>query len=103
MPQTARRILTLLVGCAVGCVACPVRADVKLANLFSAGMVLQQGDAVPVWGTAEAGEQVTVTVAGQTAEATADASGKWVAKVPALTAGGPHTLVAKGKNEVKVA
>jgi sialate O-acetylesterase len=85
------------------CIAPAAHADVKLANLFTTGMVLQQGAPVPVWGTAEAGEQVTVTVAGQTAQATADAAGKWVAKLPALTAGGPHVLVAKGKNEVKVA
>ena len=78
------------------------RADVKLANLFSKSAVLQQGTNVPVWGTAAPGEAVTVTVAGQTAAATADANGKWVAKLPALTAGGPHELVAKGKNEVKV-
>ncbi len=81
----------------------PAPADVKLANLFTAHMVLQQGAPVPVWGTAEANEAVTVTVAGQSAAATADASGKWVAKLPALAAGGPHELVAKGKNEVKVA
>lgn len=82
--------------------AVATQADVKLANLFTAHAVLQQGAPVPVWGTAEAGEQVTVTIAGQTATATADASGKWVAQVPALKAGGPHELVVKGKNEVKV-
>src|SRR5687767_7091962 len=104
MPNLAQRVLsTAAVVCALACVAAPAAADVKLANLFSNSMVLQQGTAVPVWGTAEAGEQVTVSVAGQTAQATADASGKWVAKLPALTAGGPHEMVAKGKNEVKVA
>ena len=81
---------------------CAAQADVKLANLFTANMVLQQGGPAPVWGTAEPGEQVTVTVAGQSATATADASGKWLAKLPALSAGGPHELVAKGKNELKV-
>jgi sialate O-acetylesterase len=101
MPNIAQRIMVAAVVSA--CLALPVAADVKLANLFSNGMVLQQGTAAPVWGTAEAGEAVTVSVAGQTAQATADASGKWVAKLPALTAGGPHELVVKGKNEVKVA
>jgi sialate O-acetylesterase len=83
-------------------VSSSARADVKLASLFAEHVVLQQGVPLPVWGTAGADEQVTVTVAGQSAQATADEKGKWVAKLPALTAGGPHTLVAKGKNEVKV-
>src|SRR5687768_11022529 len=78
-------------------------ADVKLSKLFVDHMVLQQGIPAPVWGTAEPNEPVTVTVAGQTAQATADASGKWLAKLPALGAGGPHELVVKGKNELKVA
>ena len=95
-------------GIACGCVALlacagPVAADVKLANLFVDHAVLQRDTPAPVWGTAEPNEQVTVTVAGQTAQATADASGKWMAKLPALPAGGPHELLAKGKNEVKIA
>jgi sialate O-acetylesterase len=78
------------------------RAEVKLANLFTPHAVLQQGVNVPVWGTAEANEAVTVTIAGQTATATTDANGKWVAQISALKAGGPFELVVKGKNEVKV-
>src|SRR4029079_7177231 len=82
---------------------CRANAEVKLAAIFAAHAVLQQGAPVPVWGTADANEAVTVTIAGQSATATADASGKWKAQLPALQAGGPHELVAKGKNEVKVA
>jgi sialate O-acetylesterase len=40
-------------------------------------MVLQCGMKVPVWGTAESGEVVTVEFAGQKISATADANGKW--------------------------
>ena len=65
---------------AAGCCRLSARADVKLANLFTEHAVLQQGVNVPVWGTAEANEQVTVSVAGQSATATADANGKWVAQ-----------------------
>lgn len=44
-----------------------VCAEAKVATgvLFSDGMVLQRGRAVPVWGTAEPGESVTVSFAGQ--------------------------------------
>ena len=50
---------------------------VKTATPFADNMVLQRGMAVPVWGTAEAGERVTVSFAGQTKSTTADAVGKW--------------------------
>ena len=36
------------------------RAEVKPNQLFSDGAVLQQGMALPVWGTANDGEEVTV-------------------------------------------
>jgi sialate O-acetylesterase len=53
------------------------RAEVKLASPFTSHMVLQRDMKVPVWGTAEAGEDVTVEFAGQKVSATADAEGKW--------------------------
>jgi len=53
------------------------QADLKLGTPFADGMVLQRGMNVPVWGWADAGEEVTVEFAGQTRTATADATGKW--------------------------
>ncbi len=50
---------------------------VTLAGPFSDGAVLQRGMRVPVWGTAEPGERVRVSFAGQTAEAVAEADGRW--------------------------
>ena len=61
-------------------------ADFKLAAVFSDHMVLQRAKPVPVWGWAEAGEKVTVEFAGQKKTATADATGKWMAKLDALQA-----------------
>lgn len=78
------------------------QADVKLPALFSDHMVLQADTTVPVWGWASPSEEVTVSVAGQTATATADANGKWMAKLAKLKAGGPHVLNVKGKNELNV-
>jgi sialate O-acetylesterase len=65
-------------------------AEVRLPRILSDHMVLQAGQDVPVWGTADPGEQVTVTLAGQTRRASADAQGRWrvsldLAKVPAQT------------------
>ena len=55
----------------------PALAEVKLASPFTSHMVLQCDAKVPVWGTAESGELVTVEFAGQKKSVTADASGNW--------------------------
>jgi sialate O-acetylesterase len=52
-------------------------ALVKLASPFTDHMVLQCDMKVPVWGTAEAGEEVTVEFAGQKTSIKAAADGKW--------------------------
>lgn len=73
-------------------------ADVKLPAIFGDHMVLQRETVVPVWGTATPGEEVTVSIAGQTASAKADAAGKWSVKLAKLAAAGPHTLTVKSAN-----
>ena len=55
----------------------PLLAEVKLASPFTSHMVLQREMKVPVWGTAESGEQVTVEFAGQKQSVKAGADGKW--------------------------
>jgi sialate O-acetylesterase len=79
------------------------RADVKPHPLFSDNAVLQAGKEIPVWGAADDGEEVTISVAGKgepvTVKATAK-DGKFMAKLPKLPAGGPVELTFKGKNTV---
>jgi sialate O-acetylesterase len=78
-----------------------LRADVKLPAIFGDHMVLQQEASLPVWGTADAGEKVTVTVGAESASATADANGKWMVKLPPLPNGTPPvTMTAAGKNNL---
>jgi sialate O-acetylesterase len=82
------------------------RADVTLNNMFGDHMVLQQGIRNKVWGRADAGENVTVTLgngsgAGQTHTTTAGPDGSWQVMLDAVQEyGGPHTLTVKGKNTV---
>jgi sialate O-acetylesterase len=52
-------------------------AVVQIASPFTSHMVLQQDATVPVWGTAERGEDVTVEFAGQKKTVRAGADGKW--------------------------
>jgi len=77
-------------------------ADVRLPALFSDHMVLQRDATVPVWGWADPGEAVTVSIAGQRKTATADAKGKWRVKLDKSTATGPATLTVVGKNKLTV-
>lgn len=56
-------------------------------------MVLQREMPVPVWGQADPGEKVTVGFAGQTQTTTADANGKWLVKLAAMSASAePRTM-----------
>src|SRR3712207_5457995 len=79
--------------------ASPASAAVKLAPIFGDHMVLQRDMPVAVWGTADAGEKVTVSAGGQEATATADAQGKWLAKLPPLKTGAPIELAVAGKGD----
>lgn len=74
-------------------------ADVKLAPLFQDGVVLQRGKPVPVWGTAEPNEAVTVKFANQEHRAVADADGYWKISLTELKASfEPAVMVITGKN-----
>ena len=73
-------------------------AAVKLPAVFSDDMVLQRDRAVPVWGWADAGEKVTVTLNGRSESATADARGRWRVHLPAQPAGGPCEMTVAGTN-----
>ena len=80
-----------------------VEANVRVPAIIGTNMVLQQGQELPIWGWADAGEEVSVTFNGQTVQATADAAGKWkVALAKVDQAGGPHEMIIKGKNELKL-
>jgi sialate O-acetylesterase len=70
----------------LGSLVADLHADVKLADVFSDGMVLQQGMKVNVWGDAAPGEAVTVELAGKTVRTVADDRGQWRVKLPALPA-----------------
>src|SRR5258707_4289669 len=76
------------------------RADVKLPNIFGDHMVLQQGQKNKVWGTADAGEAVTVTIDKQRHSATAGGDGKWHVTLDPLAVGGPYAMTVQGKNKV---
>ncbi len=74
-----------------------------VADVFTDHMVLQRDVDLPVWGTGDPGESVTVEVAGATADAEADEDGAWRATLPPLSAEGPHEMVVRGAESVAFA
>lgn len=73
-------------------------AEVRLPNVFGSHMVLQRRKPVPVWGWAESGEKVTVTLNNQTKTTKAGKDGKWRITLDTMEAGGPYQLLVKGKS-----
>jgi hypothetical protein len=96
------RVLLPAAVCAAVLFNCAAHADVRLPALFSDHMVLQRYTRPAVWGWADPGEDVTVTIAGQSKAAKAGGDGRWTLKLDPLPGTGPYTLTVKGKNTVAV-
>ena len=93
--------LAALVGFLVGSCAM-ASASPSLPSLFSDHMVLQRGKPIPVWGSADPGESLRVTLADRSAEVVAGPDGRWRVVLEPLIAGGPFTLVVEGKTRLTV-
>ncbi|HWC61039.1 MAG TPA: sialate O-acetylesterase [Verrucomicrobiae bacterium] len=71
-------------------------APLKLAAIFGDNMVLQQQQAVPVWGWSEPSSKIVVEFAGQTKSTVADKEGRWSVKLSKLRSSfEPQSLVVK--------
>ncbi len=89
-----RRIGLLLFAGACGALS----AKVEPSALFSDHAVLHRSAATPVFGFADPGEEVMVSLGAASARATADASGRWLARLDLRAAGGgPQELHVGGQ------
>ena len=82
----------LFVLLAVLCWPLTMSSKVTLPQLFQSGMVLQRGKPIPIWGKADANEQITITFRKKKFLTTADSNGLWRIDLPKQKAGGPYTL-----------
>lgn len=81
----------------------PAYADVRLPAVIASDMVLQRDRAVPIWGWADSGESVTVSFAGQTKTAIANADGTWRVALDPLPANStPASMTIAGKNKLEL-
>lgn len=93
------RVASALLLVLASAIAAPLMAQTTppaFAAIFGDHAVLQRGEPLAVWGTATPGQRVTVSLAGQSGEANAGANGRWRLSLPAIPAGGPHTLTVTG-------
>lgn len=82
MPPKTHRIVTLLALLATQAAT----AALRMPHVFSNHMVLQRDQPVSIWGTSDPDSKVTVTFAGQTRSAKADAAtGRWKVELAPLT------------------
>ena len=72
--------------------AASAASAVELPRMFADGMVLQRERPILVWGHAEGGARVEVSLDGDSAHADADGNGAWRVELPARQAGGPYTM-----------
>ncbi|MBE7042159.1 MAG: hypothetical protein E7399_01515 [Ruminococcaceae bacterium] len=81
--------------------------SITLPDLISDHMLLQQGEPIKLWGTAPAGETVTITL-GSTSKTvssettTAKSDGTFHAELPATMAGGPYILTFSTPSSTKI-
>jgi sialate O-acetylesterase len=79
-----------------------LRAAPSLPHLFSDHMVIQRGEPIEVWGWAEPGERISVSLAGVSAHAVTEANREWRVTLAAMNAGGPFALEVRGSTTIRV-
>lgn len=99
-----------IVGCLVSVLftGAALEAALRLPAVFSDHMVVQAAADAPCWGWANPGAEVRIEYSDTenptpvSAQAVADASGKWKALLPAIPAGSRGTLTIKSGGEARV-
>jgi sialate O-acetylesterase len=96
--KTALRLLLLTFA-----LVSTLRAELRLPAIIGDRMVLQQGQANPIWGWDVPGMKVTVTFADQTHTATAGTDGKWTVRLaPVAASAKPERLIIAGSSRREI-
>ncbi|MGA8440249.1 MAG: sialate O-acetylesterase [Candidatus Sulfotelmatobacter sp.] len=93
---------TLLVSIFLCVSASLLRADPRLSGLFSDHMVLQRQRDVLIWGWADPGEPIVVSLAARVRHAIGGRDGRWKVTLPSMNAGGPFLISVTGKKAVLI-
>ena len=101
--MNAKRHIVLVAGLvAAFLLTTATHAAVQPGGLFTDNAVLQQKAKVPVWGTSDKPDKITVSIAGQEVEA-APKDGRWKVELAPMPAGGPHVMtIAQGGDKIEL-
>lgn len=76
------------------------QAEVRLPAIFSDHAVLKKTSSVPIWGWADPGEEISVSLGNASAKTTTGVDGKWKLHMDlSQEEAGPFDLIVRGKNE----
>jgi sialate O-acetylesterase len=89
-----------LLAAATCCAQREARAAVRVHSLFADHMVIQRKMPIRVWGLADPGEEVSVSIAGRQASTRAGKDGRWQVELPSMEKGEGLVLTVKGSNTV---
>ncbi|MDR1372557.1 MAG: sialate O-acetylesterase [Dysgonamonadaceae bacterium] len=94
-----KRKLIVLIICFSAAIG--IRAEIRIAKIFTDNMVLQQQTEVPVWGKTEANKGIKLITSwdNQPYHADADSEGKWTVRIKTPKAGGPYSITVSGKKD----
>ncbi len=76
-------------------------AELMLPSVIGDHMVLQRGMDAPIWGKADPGEEVAVSICDETSKTTADKVGKWMVKIAVPVVDEPVELVISAGEETE--
>ena len=77
------------------------KAEIRTSSIFGDSMVVQRDQPIRVWGWTQPQAKVEVSLADKSASGTANDSGRFDVKLPALPAGGPHEMKITAGSESK--
>jgi len=93
----------MMVALLAACSFCPHSLDkadpagnIEIPEIFGSHMVLQQDRFIPVWGQAEPGGRVNVTLGKVKGQALTGTDGRWQVNLPPVKAGGPYDMTIAG-------
>lgn len=76
--------------------------QIILPRLVRDSMVLQRDTKINIWGWASKGEKINIRFNNKAFKTKAGIDGKWLIALPAMKAGGPHTMEITGSNKIKL-
>ena len=74
-------------------------SQLRLANIFGDGMVLQRNDSINIWGWSKPEDEVSVFLQGDEYNTISNKDGKWLVQTRHYSAGGPFNLKVKNSSE----